>query len=255
MARESKNRARFWNWRVSVAVAALALGTASAAMATLKVRRFVSTDPQFTLSPESPDALRIEGLRHAPRAKVLRIFSADFDRSIYLIPLQERRRELLAIDWVEDASVSRLWPDRLVVRLRERTPIAFVSLRNGVRLIDAYGTLLQPPAQAAFAFPVLSGIRETDTPDQRLVRVRAFRRVEQDMGYLARDVSEVDTSDPDNIRVVAQAGNQALDLILGDSDFGRRYQNFLNHYAEIRKRSPDATRFDLRLDDRITAEQ
>lgn len=255
MARESKNTVKFWNWRAAVAVVALALGTASAAMATLKVRRFVSTDPQFTLSPESRDALRIEGLRYAPRAKVLRIFSADFGRSIYLVPLQERRRELLAIDWVEDAAISRLWPDRLVVRLRERVPIAFVSSRGGVQLIDAYGTLLQLPAQAAFAFPVLSGIRAMDTPGQRLVRVRAFRRVEQDMGYLAKDVSEVDTSDPDNIRVVAQAGNQAVDLILGDSDFGRRYQNFLNHYAEIRKRSPEATKFDLRLDDRITAQQ
>lgn len=255
MARESKNTAKFWNWRIVAAVVALALATASAAMATLKVRRFISTDPQFTLSPENKDALRIEGLRYTPRAQVLHIFSGDVGRSIFLIPLQERRRELLAMNWVEEASVSRLWPDRVVVRLRERTPVAFVSFRNGVQLIDAHGVLLQPPAQSAFAFPVLSGIRETDTPEERLERVQAFRRVQQDMGYLAKDLSEVDASDPGNIRVVAQAGSRTVDLILGDADFGRRYQNFLNHYAEIQKRSPDATKFDLRLDDRITAEQ
>ncbi len=69
----------------------------------------------------SRDALAIQGLHYASRAKVQRVFAEDFDRSIFSVPLEERRRRLLAIDWVEDASVSRIWPDRLVVRIRERS--------------------------------------------------------------------------------------------------------------------------------------
>jgi len=42
---------------------------------------------------------------------------------------------------------------------------------------------------------------------------------------------------------------------VGDSDFGRRYQNFLSHYPEIEKHSPEVKLFDLRLEDRITAKQ
>jgi hypothetical protein len=42
-------------------------------------------------------------------------------------------------------------------------------------------------------------------------------------------------------------------LILGDGNYARRYQNFLSHYPEIRKRSAEVKTFDLRLDDRITA--
>jgi len=79
--------------------------------------------------------------------------------------------------------------------------------------------------------------------------------VEQEMGYLAKDVSEIDTGDVNNIRIVAQVEDRPVELLLGDSDFGRRYQNFLNHYAEIRKRSPEVKRFDLRLEDRITARE
>jgi hypothetical protein len=48
---------------------------------------------------------------------------------------------------------------------------------------------------------------------------------------------------------------RAVELMLGDTNFGRRYQNFLNHYPEIAKRSPDVKTFDLRLDDRITAKE
>ena len=40
--------------------------------------------------------------------------------------------------------------------------------------------------------------------------------------------------------------------MLGDQDFAARYQNFINHYAEIRQRMPAATTLDLRLEDRIT---
>jgi hypothetical protein len=49
--------------------------------------------------------------------------------------------------------------------------------------------------------------------------------------------------------------HRAVELIMGDSNFGRRYQNFLTHYPEIEKQSPNAKRFDLRLADRILAEE
>lgn len=243
------------NWRVAAGVAALALITASAAMGALKVHRFVTTNPQFILSRGRPDALQIEGLKYASRAAIARVFAADFDRSIFTTPLEQRRQRLLALDWVADASVSRIWPDRLLVRIRERRPVAFVLLHPGVLLIDADGVLLDQPPQAQFVFPVLSGIRRQDTLEERRERVQAFLRVEEGMGYLAKDVSEIDTSDTGNIRIVAQVENRAVELLLGDSDFGRRYQNFLSHYDEIRKRSPGVKRFDLRLEDRITARE
>ena len=182
-----------------------------------------------------------------------RVFTGDFDHSIFSIPLAERRRRLLAIDWVEDASVSRIWPDRLMVRIRERKPVAFVLFHSGVQLIDAGGVLLDPPALAHFAFPVLSGLREDETEDRRRERVHALLRLQEDMGYMAKDVSEVNAADTDNIRIVAQVENRAVELMMGDGNFARRYQNFLAHYPEIGKRSPNVKSFDLRLDGQVTA--
>ena len=85
--------------------------------------------------------------------------------------------------------------------------------------------------------------------------MRTFLRVLEELGYLAKDISEVDTYDSDNIRMVTQVDNRAVALTMGDGNFARRYQSFLNHYPEIRKRSPDAKAFDLRLDDRITVKE
>ena len=255
MARESRKASKKLTWRIIPGLAVLSLVCVSTAMAGFRVRRFVLTDPQFVLSRDRKDALTIEGLKYTSRSKVRRVFAADFDGSIFKVPLPERRRRLLAIDWVEDASISRIWPDRLVVRIRERKPVAFVFFRSGVLLIDAQGVLLDPPPQAQFAFPVLRGIGENESDAEVLNHVRSFLRVEDDLGYLAKEISEVDTADPENIRLVAQMENRAVVLTMGDGNFARRYQNFLDHYPEIRKRSPNAKTFDLRLNDRITVKE
>lgn len=254
MPRETKKSGGV-RWRLWLGLAALCLACASTAVAALKLHAYVATDPRFVLSRDNKDALAIEGLRYASRSKVRHVFDADFGRGILSVPLAERRRRLLAIDWVEDASVSRVWPDRLVVRIHERKPVAFVYLASSVVLIDGDGVLLEPPQQASFTFPVLSGIQEDSTEDARRERVRALLRLEEDMGYMAKDISEVDAADPENLRVVVQVDRHAVSLLLGDANYGRRYQNFLRHYQEIEQRSPRAKTFDLRLEDRITAKE
>jgi cell division protein FtsQ len=255
MARESKKTERRFNWRLLFGTLMFLAVGVSTAMAGYKVHHYVTTDPQFNLSRGRKDAITIQGLVYASKWKVQRVFGSDFDHSIFSIPLEERRRRLMGIDWIEDASISRVWPDRLVVRIKERKPVAFVSVRTGTLLIDSLGVLLEQPAQAHFSFPVLAGIREDETDAARRERVRAYLDFQQDMGYLSRDVSEVDATDPDNIRVVTQTDHRAMTLLMGEGNFAHRYQHFVNAYPEIRRRSPDAKTFDLRLDDRITVKE
>ena len=255
MARESKKGSRGFNWRLWLLVVALGVAGVSTAVAGFRVRQYALTDQQFMLSRDRPDALTIQGLNYTARTKVQQVFTADFDHSIFSVPLAERRRRLLAIDWVEDASVSRIWPDRLAVRIRERQPVAFVEVESSVMLIDGQGMLLEPPPRAQFAFPVLSGVRAEDPPARRMEAVRALLDVEDALGPQMKDVSEVNAADPGNIRVVAQLDGHVVDLILGEDNLGARYRNFLDHYAEIHKRSPEVKTFDLRLDDRITAKK
>jgi len=219
------------------------------------LHRYAIHDPQFLLSHERRDWLTLDGLHYGSRAKVLRVFAQDVGRSVFSVPLDERRRRLLAIDWVDDAAVSRVWPDRLVVRIRERQPVAFVDVQSSVMLIDTQGMLLEPPPQAQFSFPVLSGIRDDDSQARRMEAVRALLTVEDELGPRMKDVSEVNAADPSNIRILAQLEGRVAELILGDDNRAQRYENFLNHYAEIRKRSPEVRVFDLRLDDRITAKE
>jgi len=138
-----------------------------------------------------------------------------------------------------------------MVRIRERKPVAFALLSSGAMLVDASGVLLAPPEKGQLAFPALNGLSLEDTEAQRRERIAAFLNFQRDMGFLANDVSELDVSNPTDLSAVAQVGGRAVELLLGGSDFARRYQAFVNNYSEIHSQSPGATVFDLRLDGRI----
>jgi len=261
MARE-KARPPF-RWRLWLTVFGWSAVFISSAVAARQAHRYVITDAQFMLSSEDRGALTIEGVTYAARAKLSRIFSIDYGRSIFAVPLDERRRRLLAIDWVEDAAVSRIWPNRLLVRITERQPVAFVSLPlhgasgSAARflLVDAQGVLLDPPSRAQFAFPVLTGLSDEQSDAERRVRVRAMQGLMDDLGPAGQNISEINAAAPDDLTVVAQVEGRPLELKLGDGNYAKRLQNFLLHYPEIRKHAVNVTTFDLRLDDRITAKE
>jgi cell division protein FtsQ len=261
MAKET--RAAGFKWRFWLRSAGWTFMLASTAAAARAVSRFALSDPHFTLDRDAGVALNsqdftILGLAHASRDRVTGVFAGDFGRNIFEIPIDERRRKLLAVDWVERASVSRIWPNRLVVRIWERTPVAFVNLTpqgsrtSRLALIDAYGVLLDRPQKLNFSSPILSGVYESQAETQRQNLVRHYVRLINELGLLTKQLSEVDVSAPDNLRVSLEVHGRAIDLSLGNRNFKQRLQDFLDHYQEIHKRSPGATSFDLRLDDRIT---
>src|SRR5438132_13477287 len=96
---------------------------------------FLIADSRFVLpapvdyGQESPNLL-IEGVTFASRPQVLRIFSGDLGRSIFLLPLADRRRALLRVNWIKDASIVRLWPNRVIVHITERRPAAFMGVES-----------------------------------------------------------------------------------------------------------------------------
>jgi cell division protein FtsQ len=229
--------------------------------ASQRLEQFLIRDPRFFLPGpadyglESPN-VELHGLQYASRSHILRLLEPDYGQSLFLFPLEARRKALLGIRWVHEASIVRIWPNRIIVQISERTPAAFIKLpADGMArwaLIDDEGVILDPPPKAPFRLPVLSGVASGESAEKRGVRVRRMRRLLRDLGPLANQVSEVDASDLDDLKVTELVNHTAVSLMLGDRNFSQRLRNFLEHYPDIHHRMPQATAFDLRLDDRIT---
>jgi cell division protein FtsQ len=208
---------------------------------------------------QSPDLI-LEGVHYASASQIRSVFKEDFGRSLYLVPIQDRREQLLAIDWIQSASISKIWPKTIRVHVQERVPVAFLHLRPATRggisrfvLIDSDGFILRPKVAAKFTLPVLTGISETESIENRRARVRRVLEMLKEIGPLGKDVSEVDVSDPNNLTVSEHVEGTVVKLMLGDENYAERMQNFLTNYGEIRAKRPDATTLDLRVDGVITA--
>lgn len=218
--------------------------------------QFLIRDSRFALNasegfPETP-AIEIHGAGHTSARAIQAVFSDDSGRSVYLLPLSDRRSALRNVDWVKDASVARVWPNRVLVNLTERRPVAFVPLTaSRFGLIDEDGVIL-PSVPDRFHLPVLRGIRPGDPEADRKERVRRMVRLLQDLGAMSEKISEVDVTQKENLKVKQPYDGRMVVLYLGDRQFAARYKNFLNHYSEIRQKLPDALTLDLRLEDRIT---
>jgi cell division protein FtsQ len=244
-------------WRIAISVATLIVVALTTLYAMHRLEQFLIRDSRFALNgpdgSEDTPTLQIQGAAHASQRKIEAVFAEDSGRSIYLLPLADRRNTLRTVDWVKDATVLRLWPNRVLVRISERTPVAFIPLGpSRFGLIDDDGVIL-PPAADRFTLPVVGGVRPTDPIAQRRERVHRMLRLTRDLGPQAvAKISEIDVSNAENLRLTQPWDGRMVTLLLGDHDFALRYQNFVRNYAEIRRRLPDANTLDLRLEDRIT---
>ncbi len=226
---------------------------------------FLIKDKRFRVA-ESEDFrgrspnLVVEGVQYASTSQIRHVFAEDLGRSLYLVPIEKRRLELLEIDWVEDATVSKVWPSTLKVLIHERVPVAFVRLtpnrKDGMSrlaLIDKDGHILRPRVAAQFTLPVMTGIRESETLENRRARVRRVLGMLKEIGPLAGQISEINVTDPNDLIVAEHVDKAVVNLMLGDDNYAERLQSFLSNYSAIQEKRPDAKTLDLRVDGVITA--
>lgn len=267
MAPQASKKPRSINWakaaKYTLALMGLTAILTTGIYASQRLEQFLIRDPRFFL-PGPPDYglespnLELHGIQYASRSQILGVFSRDFGRSLYLLPLEERRKALLKANWVKDVSIVRQWPNRVVVQITERRPAAFLDLKVDMMmsrwaLIDADGVILDPPQRAPFKLPVITGVLAGEPQSMRGTRVRRMQRMMKEIGALGDNISEINVRNLDDLAVTQQIAGRGIVLMLGDRNFASRLRNFLDHYPDIRRKMPSATTFDLRLDDRITA--
>lgn len=226
-----------------------------------ETQQFLLREPQFVLpapadSGEEGPTLEITGVKNASRQRLAATFDRDYGRSLYLLSPERRRLDLLANSWVAEASVTRIWPNKVRVKIAEREPVAWVQLpededASRPALVDGEGNILFPQSPGQFRLPVLLGLDDRQSEEDRKLRVKRFLRLVAEAGDRASKISEVDVKDPANLKVMLDEGGRIITLIVGNRHYKRRFEKFRLSFPDIQRREPDATTFDLRIDGSI----
>ena len=205
---------------------------------------------------DSSDNIEVLDTRNVTRAQVLDALGGDIDRNVFHISLDEQKKQLEAIPWIESATVMRFLPNRLRVEVSERVPVAFVEVNRRIALIDANGVIMDMPqgAQSGFSFPVVMGMSDNEPLSTRAPRMKIYnqliRQLDSSGANYSHDLSEVDVSDPDDVKVMAADPKGAVLVHLGSSNFLERYQFYVAHLQEWRTQY-GITSVSLRYDGQI----
>jgi cell division protein FtsQ len=255
-------------WSTYLRVAVWAAIGAGCAWGTYEFGRFLLTAREMALV--HPEQVALVGNHYVSRASVLEIFAADRGKSVLRIPLEERRRQIEAIPWVEHAMVRRALPNQIEAEISERTPVAFLREGSDMALVDVHGVILDRPVKGDFHFPVVTGLTEGMAPENREKRMQMFagflQQIESVHPGASEQVSEVDLTDAHDVRATltglpggASAGAAAeassgasgdgdapLVVHFGDGDFGGKYETLVAGIGQWRATAGRVESVDLR---------
>lgn len=119
--------------------------------------------------------------------------------------------------WVRDAKVSRHFPDRVVVEVAERDPVAATPAGDGLFLIDETGVIFSPEGRREHPdVPYLTGWQAAADEADRAMRLRTLLRIARAAEQAGIEVSQVDVDEdgaywlfPERRRVSVRLGEAA----------------------------------------------
>lgn len=153
--------------------------------------------------------------------EVWAIVRGDGSGILWSVPAKEVARRLSGHPWVRSVSVRKSFPDRLVVRIQERTPVAMVNL-DALHYLDEEGrpfkrlTAYDPKNLA-----IVTGFSRGDLLRKDPVTMRDLRKTLDllrgvEAGALRRNVSEIHFDAQDGYTVVTR--DAGLQLKVGTLD-------------------------------------
>ena len=171
------------------------------------------------------------------------------------ISLEAERKRVEAIPWVQSAVLTRVFPNRLVVHVVERTPVAFANFGGHVGLVDNEGVLLDKPESAFFDFPVITGLdlgAGSEKCRARLALYQDFmRQVGDEIVHSGWIVSEADLSDGEDLKALLVQGRETVQVHFGHESFLQHFRTFLALLPELRKSNAPIDSVDLRYRNQV----
>jgi cell division protein FtsQ len=114
---------------------------------------------------------------------------------------------------------------------------------------------LPPGGKDKYSFPVIAGMNAGEPRSIRSARMKNYnelvRQLDSDGARYSQELSEVDLSDSDDVKVVAAGSNGDVLVHLGSSNYLPRYRTYVTHVQQWRQQFSKLESVDLRYDGQI----
>lgn len=188
-------------------------------------------------------AIALAGQKQVSREEILAIAGVTGRTSLLFLDADIARRRLKSNPWIADATVLKLYPDRLQVEVTERQPFALWQKDGRVAVVADDGTVLEPYVARRFtSLPLVVGIGAE-------VRAKEF------LSLVGR-YPEIRDAVRSSVLVAERRWNlrlkNGIDIRLPETEIERALDTLVTLDREKKLLSRDITSIDMRLPDRIT---
>lgn len=173
-------------------------------------------------------ATNIQGCRRTTKNLILEMSGVDVHSNLLALDPAKVKSGIEAHEWIESAEITKDWPNRLTIVVKERLPVAIVSLENGLFYLDQNGVAFAqvlPPED--MDYPIITGLKRDEWPrslkDSQLGEALQFiKYAGQGSSILPKqNISELHVDGVENITLYLV--DRPFPIHLGAGNVGSKY--------------------------------
>lgn len=181
--------------------------------------------------------VEIMGVHKADHSEIQQILKSLVDNGFFSVDVELVKDRLLQSPWINRVAVQRLWPDRVVITIEEKSPVA---LWNNGALLSLNGDLFTPSKES---YP-------TDLPSfigpegEQITMLQQYNKINNSLTPLHFKISRLELCATSAWRIVLDNG---IKITLGVQDILGRINHLVKVYPKIiGDRSSEVDSIDLR---------
>ncbi|MDO8785959.1 MAG: FtsQ-type POTRA domain-containing protein [Syntrophales bacterium] len=179
----------------------------------------------------------VRGCKELTEKDVLSLAAIKPSHNILTVNMVAVKKRISVNPWVRDVSIGREFPDRLVIEIRERVPVALIHRDNNLRLLDIEGVAFKAlEAGDEIDLPVLTGSNSGKNMDPKLIKkalkLLHYLATSKDFPTIDR-VSEVHGNETSGLSIFT---NEGMSLQLGFDSYENKLKRLLPVMADLNRK-------------------
>ena len=228
-------------WKGLLVVSAVA-GSGIVTLVGYTVVNYLYTSHRFEVK-----RLSVVGLKRVEQTQVLAQVGLQDPSNVFSVDLEQVRLRVEGLKWVRFATVQRVLPDTLSIKIVEREPVGLARIRGVIYQFDAQAELLNQDRGAGVHLPILDGLK-IDDAESNQKKIDLYRRIMDDL-HGQDELSEIHINDEGEVSVVSLS--EPLLVNLGSDQFRARWGHYLQLRTQIQREYPDTVQVDFRFKNQV----
>lgn len=209
----AKQTTSFWSW-IQKIILVIAIG--------LVVWRgwiFLSDSQRFPIREVKIEAT----YQHINQQALQELITSQVSGSFFNFSVAKIKNEVLKLAWVESVNVSRSWPDKIIISVTERTPVA---RWNDNELLSSEAKIFAPAVETIPQdLPVFHG-----PENQAGEALENYKQINALLEPLKLSIAQVNLDNSKNWQIIL---NNGIKLTLGNTSVMERAKLFATSYPNV----------------------